>query len=90
MTSKKKQAAPAVVVDTSRHDKIQEDWNNREYVDVVVTSMKKLSKFLNVFDQSCRYRLAVLGEKMETLERKLDFVEARVEMKKRTSDANPT
>jgi len=77
--------APPAAVDKSRHPKIQEDWTNREYVDLVVTSMKKLSNFLNVFDQSCRYRLAVLNQKMENLERKLDFVEARIEVKTRSS-----
>ena len=66
--------------DTSRHDKIQEDWNNREYINLVVTSMNKLSNFLNAFDVSCRYRLAVLNQKMETLERKMDFVEGRLEL----------
>jgi len=29
---------------------IQEDWNNREYVEVITTQIKKISDFLNSFD----------------------------------------
>ena len=67
-------------VDTQRHQKIQDDWNNREYIDLVVASIKKITNFLNEFDSSCRYRLAVLNKKMENLERKMEFVEARIDM----------
>ncbi|CAK8675558.1 unnamed protein product [Clavelina lepadiformis] len=63
-----------------RHDKIQDDWNNREYIELIVGSMRKISSFLNEFDSSCRYRLARLNEKLESLERKLEYIEARLKL----------
>ncbi|CBY18366.1 unnamed protein product [Oikopleura dioica] len=57
---------------------IQEDWNNREYVEVITTQIKKISDFLNSFDSSCRGRFAQMDEKLTTLERRIDFLEARI------------
>lgn len=57
---------------------IQQDWANREYIEVITGSVKKISDFLNSFDMSCRSRLAVLNEQLTTLERKIEYLEARV------------
>ncbi|XP_046662224.1 probable protein BRICK1-B [Homalodisca vitripennis] len=57
---------------------IQQDWANREYIEVITGSIKKITDFLNSFDMSCRSRLAVLNEKLTTLERKIEYLEARV------------
>jgi len=97
---------------------IQQDWANREYIDVITGSIKKITDFLNSFgkdcsiwrlfretdfffradfqpipylslfnissfafypaDMSCRSRLAVLNEKLTTLERRIEYLEARV------------
>jgi len=48
--------------------------------------MRKITSFLNEFDSSCRYRLAKLNEKLTTLERKLEYIEARME----SANANAT
>lgn len=56
----------------------QQDWANREYIELITGSIKRISDFLNSFDMSCRSRLSVLNEKLTTLERKIDYLEARV------------
>ncbi|XP_021938622.1 probable protein BRICK1-B isoform X2 [Zootermopsis nevadensis] len=57
---------------------IQQDWANREYIEVITGSIKKITDFLNSFDMSCRSRLAVLNEKLTTLERRVEYLEARM------------
>lgn len=57
---------------------IQQDWANREYIEIICGSIKKISDFLNSFDSSCREKIALLNEKLTKLERKLDYLESRV------------
>lgn len=57
---------------------IQQDWANREYIEIITGSIKKIADFLNSFDMSCRGRLATLNERLTQLERKIDYLEARV------------
>jgi len=57
---------------------IQQDWANREYIEVITCSIKKIADFLNSFDMSCRSRLATLNEKLTSLERRVEYIEARV------------
>lgn len=57
---------------------IQQDWSNREYIEDILSNIKKITDFLNTFDLSCRSKLAILDEKLTKLEREIDFVEARV------------
>uniref|UniRef100_F6QKP2 Protein BRICK1 n=1 Tax=Bos taurus TaxID=9913 RepID=F6QKP2_BOVIN len=60
------------------HSKIHQDWANREYIEVITSSIKKIADFLNSFDMSCRSRLATLNEKLTALERRIEYIEARV------------
>jgi len=57
---------------------IQRDWQHREYIEVVTSSMKKIADFLNSFELSSRSRLANLNEKLTNLERRIEYVEALV------------
>uniref|UniRef100_V9L8W7 BRICK1 subunit of SCAR/WAVE actin nucleating complex n=2 Tax=Callorhinchus milii TaxID=7868 RepID=V9L8W7_CALMI len=57
---------------------IHQDWANREYIEVITSSIKKIADFLNSFDMSCRSRLATLNEKLTSLERRIEYIEARV------------
>ncbi|XP_004402293.1 PREDICTED: probable protein BRICK1-like [Odobenus rosmarus divergens] len=57
---------------------IHQDWANREYIEVITSSIKKIADFLNSFDMSCHSRLATLNEKLTTLERRIEYIEARV------------
>ena len=60
------------------HQTITDDWENREYVDQITASIKKMATFLNEFDMTCRHKLATLKEKLTSLERQLDYLEARL------------
>ncbi|XP_047000066.1 probable protein BRICK1-B [Schistocerca americana] len=68
----------AVVHRETIQKQIQQDWANREYIEVITGSIKKITDFLNSFDMSCRSRLATLNEKLTTLERRVEYLEARV------------
>ena len=63
---------------TSVQSQVQQDWNNREFIDVITSSIKQITEFLNAFDMSARTRLAMLNERLTTLERQVDYIEARV------------
>ena len=39
---------------------------------------QRISDFLNSFDMSCRSRLSNLNEKLTEIERKVDYLEAKV------------
>ncbi len=56
----------------------QQDWANREYIELISGSIKRIADFLNAFDMSCRSRLSTLNERLTSLERKVDYLEARV------------
>ena len=56
----------------------QQDWANREYIELIAGSIKRISDFLNSFDMSCRSRLSNLNEKLTAIERKVDYLEAKV------------
>ena len=45
----------------------QADWVNREYIELITGSIKRIADFLNSFDMSCRSRLSVLNEKLTYL-----------------------
>ncbi|EGD75333.1 BRICK 1 protein [Salpingoeca rosetta] len=58
---------------------IQADWQTREFVETISSGIRRITEFLNDFDNSTRYRLAVLNEKLGSLERSLEFVEAKID-----------
>ncbi|GAU93481.1 hypothetical protein RvY_05416 [Ramazzottius varieornatus] len=63
----------------SDHQKnIQQDWANRELIEVITSSLKKMTDFLNHFDVTCRERLSLINERLCVLERKVDVLEAMV------------
>ena len=57
---------------------VKQDWDNREYEQVISTSIKKMSEFFNHFDSSCRVRLAKMDERLSRLEKQVDLIEAQV------------
>ncbi|XP_027216325.2 probable protein BRICK1-B isoform X2 [Penaeus vannamei] len=57
---------------------IRQDWINREYIEVITSNIKRIAEFLNSFDMSCRSKLSQLNEKLTTLERRIEYLEARV------------
>ena len=57
----------------SVQSQVQQDVNNREFIDVITSSIKQITKFLNAFDMSARTRLAMLNERLTTLKRQVDY-----------------
>ena len=68
----------------------QADWAQREYIELMSGSLKRISDFLNAFDMSVRGRLAGMNEKLVSLERKVKFLEARVEMEEEEEEVKDT
>lgn len=69
-----------VPIDNPAFDKlhtIQKDWAQREWIETVNGSMKRIVDFLNKFDISTRYRLASLNQKLTALERQMDYLESQ-------------
>ncbi|XP_055338136.1 probable protein BRICK1-B [Paramacrobiotus metropolitanus] len=63
----------------SDHQKnVQQDWANRELIEIVTTSVKKMTDFLNHFDVTCREKLSLMNERLTNLERRVDLLEAMV------------
>lgn len=58
--------------------KTQQDWANREYVELMASSIARIADFLNAFSRSCTGRLAHLDAKLTSLERKVSFLEAKI------------
>ena len=56
----------------------QQDWANREYVQLMAGSITRISDFLNTFSQSCSGRLANLDSRLTGLERKVTFLENKI------------
>lgn len=99
---KHKQSRKIMSTKQTLQKQTQQDWANREYIEVITSSIKKITDFLNSFgipfllclcleslrsvcsyshlDMSCRGRLAVLNEKLTRLERKIEYLEARVSL----------
>ncbi|XP_004404345.1 PREDICTED: uncharacterized protein LOC101365005 [Odobenus rosmarus divergens] len=71
-----------VAVLAGQEDPVQreshQDWANQEYTEVITSSIEKIADFLNSFDMSCHSRLATLNEKLTALERRIEYIEARL------------
>jgi uncharacterized protein len=72
----------SVASSSSQHITVQrqlrDDWDNRESIQVISLHIKKITDFLNAFDLSCRSKLAELNENVNRLERKVEYLEARI------------
>lgn len=55
-----------------------QDQANREYTEVITSSIKNIADFPNSFHMSCCSRLATITEKVTALEWKIEYIEARV------------
>mmetsp|Transcript_1386 Transcript_1386/g.4168 ORF Transcript_1386/g.4168 Transcript_1386/m.4168 type:complete len:85 (+) Transcript_1386:117-371(+) len=57
---------------------IQQDWEDRELIEMIQINILTITTFLNKVDTSTRYKLARINEKLSKLERTLDYCEAAV------------
>ena len=58
---------------------VQEDWKTREFIEIVQLNIMKTVQFLNEFDSSVRDKLGRMNEKLNAIERTLDYCEASFE-----------
>eukprot|EP00457_Paulinella_chromatophora_P018491 gb/GEZN01019826.1/.p1 GENE.gb/GEZN01019826.1/~~gb/GEZN01019826.1/.p1 ORF type:complete len:144 (-),score=41.84 gb/GEZN01019826.1/:188-619(-) len=59
-------------------DILQQDWENRQFVQNVQYNIVHIVHFLNKFETSTRYRLAKLNERLINLERQMEYLEYSV------------
>jgi len=57
---------------------VQSDWSNRELTEIVQLNILQITSFLNRFDASARNSLARINEKLNQLERTLEFAETAI------------
>ena len=57
---------------------VQKDWQSRELVEIIQLNVLSTANFLNQFDMSMRFKLSSLNEKLNKLERALEYCEAAV------------
>lgn len=57
---------------------VNQDWTNREFIEQVEVGIRKCVDFLNNFHESARYRISDIDQRLNSLERKLDFTQAQL------------
>jgi len=57
---------------------VNQDWVNREFIEQVEVGIRKCVDFLNNFHESARYRISEIDQRLNSLERKLDFTQAQL------------
>ncbi|KAI1730158.1 putative protein BRICK1 [Ditylenchus destructor] len=57
---------------------LKEDWDNREFIQLISDNVKHIADFLSHFELACKSKLAALLDKITALERKVEFLEARI------------
>ncbi|XP_042555525.1 protein BRICK1-like [Dipodomys spectabilis] len=71
-------ARAVILLEDPVQREIHQDWENREYTELITCSIQKIVDFLNSFDMSSCSRLAILNEKLTALERRIEYIEAQV------------
>mmetsp|Transcript_3729 Transcript_3729/g.3865 ORF Transcript_3729/g.3865 Transcript_3729/m.3865 type:complete len:88 (+) Transcript_3729:154-417(+) len=77
-----------VAFTTSQKAKVQQDWDDRELVEVVQLNIQKIASFLHHFDQTMKYKLGNLNSKLNKLERAVDYCEASIHTSLQISTAD--
>ena len=62
--------------------RVTKDWADREFVEEIQLSVLRMAEFLNKFDNTMRFRLSELNDKLVSLERNLEFVDNAVKFSK--------
>ena len=63
---------------SSQISKVQQDWDDREFVQIVQLNIQKLASFLQAFESTVRNKLGDLNSKLNKLERSVDYCEAAI------------
>ena len=67
---------------------VQQDWEEREFVEVMQLNILQIASFLNDMETTVKSRLATLSERLVVIERQIQFVEANVITTLNTSDTS--
>eukprot|EP01038_Epipyxis_sp_PR26KG_P009473 gene9473-12762_t len=69
---------------------IQKDWDDREFVEMIQLNIIEITKFLSDFDSSIRIKLATMNEKLNRLERAVEYCEAitKLTLENNTTEAD--
>jgi chromosome 3 open reading frame 10 len=58
---------------------IQQNWDNREYIEKVSQNILRITEFLNKFEFVTRTKLNELNQKLSVIERKMEYIDAAVD-----------
>lgn len=58
---------------------IQADWERRTTIDNYQLSIARVADYMNRFDNSARFRLASINEKLSRLERQMSYIEGALQ-----------
>lgn len=58
---------------------VQADWENREFSESVKLNIRRIYDFISELEAATRSKLAQLNEKLSSLERKVDLLEAQIQ-----------
>lgn len=64
---------------------IVNDWDDREFIEVIQLNVLQMTKFLNEFDMSMRYKLGNLNNKLTKLERSIEYCEGCIKNSETTN-----
>jgi len=56
---------------------IKENWENREFIEVVTHGLNQLTNYLIDIEKNSQYKLAELNEKLSIIEKNLSLIECR-------------
>lgn len=57
---------------------VQQDWEEREFVEVIQLNILQIATFLNTMELTIKGKLANLNDRLLVIERQIHFVEANV------------
>ncbi|ORX48105.1 hypothetical protein BCR36DRAFT_329667 [Piromyces finnis] len=62
---------------TSLNTLVKENWEDREFIEVISNGLTQLSTFLTDIEKNTQYKLAALNEKLSLIEKNLSLLECR-------------
>ena len=57
---------------------VQQDWEEREFVEVIQLNILQIATFLNTMEVTIKGKLANMNDRLVLIERQIQFVEANI------------
>eukprot|EP00127_Corallochytrium_limacisporum_P004234 Clim_evm179s157 gene=Clim_evmTU179s157 len=73
-------AEPEGFIRAAERQHVQEHWRDRETITIMISAVSRMAQFLTQFERSCQSRLARVDDTITMLERKLSYMEARLDI----------